>query len=109
MAVSVRDWARFGLLYLRNGTWQDQQLIGAEQVQLVLGSPLPGDFPRTTGQPAEMIAGQRSIGGGSNQYPHEGSYSYAWWTNGIDAAGMRIWPSAPLDVAIAHGHEYNRA
>lgn len=31
-AMSARDMARFGLLYLRNGRWNDQQIIPAEWV-----------------------------------------------------------------------------
>jgi len=109
LAVSVRDFARFGLLYLRQGKWQSQQLLGAGNVQMITTSPLPNSLPQTQGKPAQMIAGQRDLGGGSNQNDHFGSYSFTWWTNGVDRAGRRIWPSAPLDTYGCFGHDGIRA
>ena len=44
-----------------------------------------------------MLPGQRSIGGKSNQTDHFGSYSFAWWTNGVDRGGKRHWPGVPND------------
>ena len=72
-------------------------------------SPVPNRVPRTQGQKAERIAGQRSIGGGNDQTDHLGSYSFAWWTNGVDRAGQRHWPDAPLDAFGAFGHGGVRA
>jgi hypothetical protein len=56
-----------------------------------------------------MIAGQRSIGGGSNQTDHFGSYSFTWWTNGVDRQGKRHWPNVPHDAVGAFGHAGKRA
>jgi hypothetical protein len=56
-----------------------------------------------------MIAGQRSIGGGNNQCDHLGSYSFTWWTNGVDRDGKRHWPDAPLNAYGAFGHGGIRA
>jgi hypothetical protein len=56
-----------------------------------------------------MIAGQRDLGGGSNQNDHFGSYSFTWWANGVDRAGQRLWPNAPLDTYGAFGHDGIRA
>jgi hypothetical protein len=107
--LSVRDFARFGLLYLREGRWRDVQLLSAEHVRLLTGSPTGNEVPRTAGEAAEMIPGQRSIGGGNNQTDHLGSYSYAWWTNGTDRDGLRHWPDAPADAYGAFGHGGPRA
>jgi hypothetical protein len=109
LAVSPRDFARFGLLYLRGGNWNGQQVISREHVRTLLATPLPADLPRTSGAPAEMIAGQRSIGGGSNQTDHFGSYSFTWWTNGVDRQGKRHWPNVPHDAVGAFGHAGKRA
>ncbi len=103
VGVSPRDFARFGLLYLRGGRWGGQQIINADTVALLTGTPLPASLPRTNGLPVEMCPNQRTIGGGANQSDHFGSYSYTWWTNGLDAAGNRLWPDAPADSYAAIG------
>lgn len=109
LAISVRDFARFGLLYLRQGSWQGRQLIDPRLAEMAVTTPLPPHLPRTSGRPAEMIAKQRSIGGGNNQTDHHGSYSFAWWTNGRDRDGKRHWPDAPADTYAALGHGGKRA
>ena len=109
LAVSVRDACRFGLLYLNEGEWKGKQLLSAKLARMAIASPLPNTLPRTQGKKADMIAGQRSIGGGNNQTDHLGSYSFAWWTNGVDRDGKRHWPDAPLDTFAALGHGGRRA
>jgi hypothetical protein len=56
-----------------------------------------------------MLSGQRSLGGGANQTPHFGAYSWLWWTNGTDSQGTRMWPAAPADIYGAFGHGGRRA
>jgi len=109
MAISVRDHARIGLLYLRQGRWGTRTILPLTDVQAATTSPLPASLPRTKGEPARMIPGQRSLGGGSNQTDHFGSYSFAWWTNGVDRDGRRHWPDAPHDAYAALGHGGRRA
>ncbi|MCI0682505.1 MAG: hypothetical protein L0Y71_10395 [Gemmataceae bacterium] len=109
LAISVRDFCRFGMLYLHKGTWNGKQLLDAKLAEMAVSSPLPNSIPRTQGNKADMIAGQRSIGGGNNQTDHLGSYSFAWWTNGVDRAGKRHWPDVPLDAFAALGHGGVRA
>jgi hypothetical protein len=109
LAISPRDFARFGLLYLRKGTWKGKQLISAGNVNLAVTSPLPNSIPRTKGKSADMIGGQRSIGGGNNQCDHNGNYSFAWWVNGIGRDGKRNWPDVPGDVYGCFGHGDIRA
>jgi hypothetical protein len=109
LRLSARDQCRFGLLYLRKGKWKDRQLLSAEHVATIVGSSVPGKFPRTKGTPAELIPGQRRMGnfsGGMNQTEHYGSYSFAWWTNGIMRDGRRRLPDAPPDL---HGCEGGNA
>ncbi len=38
-----------------------------------------------------------------------GSYSFLWWTNGIDREGERHWPDVPVDAYGAFGHGGQRA
>jgi len=112
LAVSVRDFARFGLLYLRQGNWNGRQLISREWATRAVTSPLPNELPRAVGQAAEMIPGQRSLGSRDvpdNQGDHLGSYSWLWWTNGVDREGQRHWPDAPTDTYGAFGHGGPRA
>ncbi|MBW8042242.1 MAG: DUF4038 domain-containing protein [Planctomycetes bacterium] len=109
LAISPRDFARFGLLYLRKGKWKGKQLISAEHASMAVATPLPTSIPRTKGKSAEMIRGQRSIGGGNNQCDHNGSYSYAWWINGVGRDGKRNWPDVPADVYGCFGHGDIRA
>lgn len=52
--MSTRDLARFGLLYLRNGQWRDQQIVPAEWVRESTSS--------------------------HSQIWSDGGYGYLWWT-----------------------------
>ena len=109
LGISPRDFARFGLLYLHKGKWKGRQLISGKHATLVVTSPVPTSVARTKGSRAEMIAGQRSIGGGNNQCDHNGSYSYAWWVNGVGRDGKHNWPDVPGDVFGCFGHGDIRA
>jgi CubicO group peptidase (beta-lactamase class C family) len=112
LGISPRDFARFGLLYLRKGKWGDKQLLTPEHVTLAVTSPLPNSVPRTAGRAAEMIPAQRSIGSEKipdNQCDHLGSYSWLWWVNGIDREGKRHWPDVPVDTFGCFGHGGIRA
>jgi len=112
VAVSPRDFCRFGLLYLREGNWRGKQLVSRKHATMAVSSPLPGAFPRAGRKAAPMIPGQRSIGSTripDNQCDHVGSYSWLWWTNGVDREGKRHWPDAPHDAYGAFGHGGLRA
>lgn len=59
-----------------------------------------------------MISGQRSMGSQNipdNQCDHLGSYSWLWWTNGVDREGKRHWADVPVDAYGAFGHGGPRA
>lgn len=105
LAVSVRDFARFGLLYLSQGRWRDRQLLRPEFVQIVLHSPIPASTPLTSGCEADMLPGQRTVGGSRNITPvGPGYYSFNWWLNRTNRLGQRLYVDAPVDAAIATGH-----
>jgi hypothetical protein len=112
LAISPRDFARFGLLYLQKGKWKDEQLLSREYATMAVTNPLPNSIPRAGNEAVEMIPGQRSIGSEripDNQCDHLGSYSWLWWTNGIDRAGLRHWPDVPVDTYGCFGHGGIRA
>ncbi len=105
LAISVRDFARFGLLYLRGGTWNGRQTVSKELIRKALTSVVPADLPRTSGGDGPMLKGQRTLGGGKNLTPiGPGYYSFNWWTNGQDAKGRRLFEDLPKDTFIAAGH-----
>ena len=108
LAVSPRDFARFGLLYLRGGRWREQQILSPKHARMAVTSPLPATLPRTARTVSEMIPNQRSLGSEkipNDQTDHFGSYSWLWWINGVDRDGARNWPDAPEDVFCALGHK----
>ncbi|MBX6341081.1 MAG: hypothetical protein IRY97_01380 [Thermomicrobiaceae bacterium] len=108
VAISPRDFARFGLLFLRKGNWRGTQVLSEEYATMAVSDPVPNAIPRTQGIPAEMCPGQRSDGSKAipdDQTGHHGSYSWHWWINGVDAAGHRLWPDAPPDAFASIGKE----
>jgi len=112
LGISPRDFARFGLLYLRKGKWKDRQLLSREHATMAVSSPLPNSIPRAGNQAAEMIPQQRSIGSKNipdNQCDHVGSYSWLWWTNGVGRDSSRHWPDVPTDTYGCFGHGGLRA
>lgn len=109
LALSVRDFARFGLLALHRGRWRDQQLVPASAFATMFSSPIPATTPLTRKQDAEMIPGQRSLGGTKSITPNgPGVYSFNWWLNRDDPAGRRALPTAPADTILASGHGAKR-
>ena len=62
VGISVRDFARFGLLFLNQGNWDGQQLLSQAHAIQAVTSPLSNNIPRTQGISAEMCPGQRSEG-----------------------------------------------
>ncbi len=112
LAISPRDFARFGLLYLHKGKWKNEQLISSKYATMAVTNPVPNSIRRAGDKAAEMIPGQRSIGSRripDNQCEHAGSYSWLWWTNGVDREGVRHWPDVPVDAYGCFGHGGLRA
>jgi CubicO group peptidase (beta-lactamase class C family) len=110
LALSVRDFARFGLLYLRNGRWREKELVRSELLWMAINSPIPAATPRTSGREADMLPGQHSIGGTRNITPvGPGYYSFNWWLNRTNQAGQRLFVDAPPDTYVASGHGGKRA
>ncbi len=88
--MSARDMARFGLLYLNNGKWNDTQLLPAPWVT----------------QAVEPVT--RDLGSFNNK----GSYGLLWWvSDGIDgepmyyasgSGGHRIMVLPESDLVVVH-------
>lgn len=107
LAISPRDFARFGQLYLQRGRWGGGQLLREDLALTAVSSPLPADLPRAGNVAAEMLPDARSVGSRQipdNQTEHFGSYSWLWWVNGVDRDGRRHWPDAPTNTFAALGH-----
>jgi CubicO group peptidase (beta-lactamase class C family) len=105
LAMSCRDFARIGLLYLRQGQWRGRSLVRGDLIQQALNSPIAANTPLSKGNRAAMLPGQRTLGGKFNITPvGPGYYSFNWWLNGTNAEGQRLLVDAPSDVRIASGH-----
>lgn len=75
--ATARDWARFGLLYLRDGVWGNERILPPGWVRFST-TPVPA-APR-------------------------GEYGAYWWLNaGKD--GKRMYPRLPKDLYLAIGYE----
>jgi len=110
LAISPRDFARFGLLYLRGGRWGERQILREDLVRLAIGSPLPAHTPLASGREAEMLPGQRTLGGGKQITAiRPGYYSFNWWVNRRDRQGRTLFVAAPPDTIVASGHGGRRA
>lgn len=109
LALSVRDFARFGLLALHKGKWRDRQLVPASAFETMFSSPIPAGTPLTSKQDADMLPGQRSLGGTKSITPNgPGVYSFNWWLNRKDNQGRLALPTAPPDTVLASGHGAKR-
>jgi CubicO group peptidase (beta-lactamase class C family) len=105
LAVSVRDFARFGLLWLRGGRWHDRQILRPESIAIALTNIVSPNLRRTRGVTADMLPRQRSIGGTRDiTGTGPGFYSFNWWLNGTNGAGRRLYADAPHDTFVASGH-----
>ena len=109
IAMSIRDFARFGLLFMRQGNWQGKQVISAKQVQKVTNSPISNAIPETNEIEAEICPQQRSIGSKApvNESPTNSmaNYSWMWWINYVNRLEKKTWPDAPQDTYLACGHQ----
>src|SRR5262249_35489252 len=110
LAMSVRDLARFGLLYLRGGRWKGKQVLTAGSARTALSSPVPAGLPRTPGRGIDMLPRPRPLGGGKDLAAAGPGYlSLNWGLNRTDAGGRRLYVDAPPDTFLAVGHGGERA
>lgn len=98
VGVSIRDYSRIGLLWLRRGNWNGVQRINSSLFNL-LTNQVATSTPVTSQDGAESW-NLGTFGGPDNQTPNgPGEYAYNFWvnTNGL-------WPGVPADVFQATGH-----
>ncbi len=78
--ATVRDWARFGLLYLQDGVWDGRRILPEGWVEYTT-TPTP-QTPR-------------------------GEYGALFWLNAGSASNPanRLWPHAPADAYAAQGFQ----
>ena len=85
--MSVRDLARFGLMYMNCGRWRDEQVI-----------PQAWILESTQGRP---------ISDGSPDvefFRNFGDYGYMWW---VDKPGSRSWPEVETSEPVYFGQGAN--
>lgn len=110
LAVSVRDFARFGQFILHRGRWKDTQLLASDHVEAMLSTVTPPQMPVASGAEAPMLDDQRTVGGGKTITPvGPGFHSFNWWLNGYDRDGNQLYADAPDDLILAAGHGGRRA
>jgi CubicO group peptidase (beta-lactamase class C family) len=99
--ISTREMARFGHLFLNRGNWDGTQIISTDWVDEATQNhvsttiPLFGDINTGPEYPHHMDIDRRGI------------YGYFWVVNGIDAAGNRHLPDAPLGTFYIDGYNDN--
>lgn len=78
--ATIRDWARFGLLYLQDGVWDSRRV-------------LPEGWVTYTTTPTPKAP--------------KGQYGALFWLNAgaPNNPGNRLWPHAPLDAYAAQGFQ----
>jgi len=96
--MSIRDFARIGLFWLRRGIWGDDRRLPDAAFDLVT-SQVPAFLPITAEDgPESWDLG--TFGGPDDQLPWgPGHYGYNFWVN-----GSGLWPDVPPDVFQANGH-----
>ena len=104
LRMSVRDQARFALLYLRGGAWRGRTVLRDDLFREALGGGLPPGFPRTSGAESRTLKKPGSIGGGKDEKNHLGCLGYFWWFNRIAPDGERLLPDAPPGTFLGSGY-----
>lgn len=91
--ISASAMARLGWLYCQRGRWAGEQLISERYIAQATSVRVPADMP-----PFEAKAWYTGL---------PGRYGLNWWVNGSDAAGKRLWPSAPPSTFALQGNRNN--
>lgn len=102
--ISLRDQARFALLYQRGGIWRGRRFLREDLFRQALGPPLPDEFPRTAGAETEHLEEVAPIGGGKDAKHHAGSLGHFWWHNDRTPDGTRLLPDAPPGTFLGVGY-----
>lgn len=91
--ISAREMAKFGLLFLNKGRWDDRQVVPESWVVEATRVHVPTNTPWA--HPESNIDGR-------------GVYGFNWWRNGQKTNGQRKLPAAPKGMFWASGHNNNK-
>jgi CubicO group peptidase (beta-lactamase class C family) len=91
VSISAQDAARLGHLFLNRGNWNGQQLISSEWVDEATRVQVPASTPLYSASPTDG----------------PGIYGYAWWVNGVDPWGQRLFHGVPESTYVAWGYQSN--
>jgi len=80
----ARDLARYGFLYLNEGSWKGEQILKSTFIKRSTSTQVPTKI-------------------NTKYFDLTGRYGFFWWTNGKTTDGKRPWPSAPPKTYAAHG------
>ena len=100
--ITAREMARFGHLFLNRGNWDGNQVLSTSWVDDATQNHVSASIPLF-----------RDIYTGPDELPSHGDidrrgfYGYHWIVNGINAAGSRHLPDAPLGTFYRSGHHDN--
>lgn len=97
--ISAREAARFGLLMLRRGRWNDRQILSERWVDLATSPQVSAETP--LGGPIVDRYGKKF------PFDGRGCYGFAWWTNGSTPGGDFLWPDLPRETFMAWGYHNN--
>jgi CubicO group peptidase (beta-lactamase class C family) len=91
--ISSRELARFGLLFLNKGRWNNKPLLSQTWVEQASAVQVANSVP--------LANPKLSSANGP------GVYGFNWWVNGMNSAGKRKWPEAPAGTYAASGYNNN--
>jgi CubicO group peptidase (beta-lactamase class C family) len=104
LRISARDLARFGQLILEGGVRGGRAILSKASMATLLGSVVPVSLPLTSGELAEMLPGQKTVGGTWNISPiGPGRYTCHLWLNKRGPRHLLMLPDAPEDTLLASG------
>lgn len=104
LRISARDLARFGQLILDGGVRDGRVILSEESMATLLGSVVPVSVPLSSGKLAEMLPGQKTVGGTRNLSSiGPGRYTCHLWLNKRGPRNLLMMPDAPEDTILASG------
>ncbi len=92
--VNAKQLARWGWLFLHNGTWNGEQLISQNWVQMATTVQVPSTLPVADTDRKSTVG--------------PGCYGFNWWVNGKKADGSMKLPGAPEGCYFASGLNNNK-
>ena len=92
--INAKQFARWGWLFLNEGSWNGEQLISKEWIKMATSVQVPNTIPVADTDRNE-IAGP-------------GCYGFNWWVNGKLGDGALKLPGAPEGCYFASGHNNNK-